>query len=120
MPDVTGYVAIKNNFDTAIQDVELSVVVDGTPAPVLRESSLPQGLVSLNRKYRFPNGSAMQWRIAFTLNGTNMTGTATCQLSSADINQTLKIGLSADGVTLSPRAGEKVTGLYDKVSGAEG
>ncbi len=113
MPDLTGYVSIRNNCGKTIKDVTLSVTVDGTVREMIKDPSLPDTLTTMNRRYSFPGGAATDWRVAFTLDGTQVTGTATCQLSSADTNQTLKIALLPDRFTLSPRAAEPVIGEYD-------
>lgn len=113
MPDLTGYVSIRNNCGKTIKDVTLSVSVDGTVREMIKDPSLPDTLTTMNRRYSFPSGAATDWRVAFTLEGTEMTGTASCQLSSADNNQTLKIALLPDRFTLSPCAAEQVIGEYD-------
>ncbi len=113
MPDLTGYVSIRNNCGKTIKDVTLSVTVDGTVRQMIKDPSLPDTLTTLNRKYSFPGGAGTDWQVAFTLDGAQITGTASCQLSSADNNQTLRIALLADRFTLSPRAVEPVIGEYD-------
>ncbi len=118
MPDLTGYVSIRNECGTTIKDVTLSVTVGGDVHPLIQDNALSDSLTTRNKKYSFPGGVGTDWTVSFQLKDTAITGTARCQLSQADNHQTLKIALFTDTFTLSPAASDPVTGRYDDAPSA--
>lgn len=113
MPDLTGYVSIRNECGTTIKDLTLSVTVGGEVRPLIQDSALSDSLTTRNKKYEFPSGVGTDWTLSFRLKDTTITGTARCQLSAADNHQTLKIALFKDSFTLLPAVSDPVTGRYD-------
>lgn len=112
MPDITGYVSVRNKCGTRIEDLRLSVSVDGTPSQLLQLNLLSDGMTSMNKKFILPSKASADWSVSFTYNSTQMVGTATCALSTADNNQMLKITVHAGEFILAPAMSDNVTGRY--------
>ncbi len=113
MPDVTGYVSVKNKCGASIENVRVSVSVGGTLSPLLQLPLLSDHMTSMNKKFVFPGGANSNWAVSFTLGGTQMDGTANCPLTSADNNRMVKITLSKDEFTITPTESDGATGMYD-------
>ena len=112
MPNVTGYVSLKNECGTVIKDASVSVSVSGDANPLIAHPSLAVGMTTMNKKYSFPIGSSTDWCVSFTLKGAQIKGTVNCQLTPADNNKMLKITLSADSFTIAPTVSERATAMY--------
>lgn len=112
MPDVTGYVSVRNKCGTKIENIRLSVTVGGTLSPLIQLNVLSDQMTSMNKRFDFPSGASPDWAISFTLKGTQMDGKANCKLTTADNNQMLKITVYGDEFTLAPSVSESVTGRY--------
>lgn len=112
MPDITGYVSVRNKSGARIEDVRLSLSVGGTLSPMLQLNLLSDDMTSMNKKFAFPSGTSADWAISFTSKGAQMDGTANCKLTTTDNNQMLRITVYPDEFTLVPAASESVTTKY--------
>ena len=112
MPDITGYVSVRNKCGTKIEDLRLSVTVGGALSQILQLNLLSDDMTSMNKKFTFPSGASADWAVSFTRKGAQMDGTATCALSAADNNQMLKITVYANEFVLAPTMSGNVTGSY--------
>lgn len=112
MPDITGYVSVRNKSGAAVENVRLSVSVGGTLNPLLQLNLLSDHMTSMNKRFDFPSGASTDWAVSFTLKGKQMDGTATCKLTTTDNNQMLKITVYSDEFILAPTASDNVTGRY--------
>lgn len=113
MPELTGYVSIRNKCGTTIENVSLSVSANGTLSPLIQQAILSDNMTTMNKKYSFPAGVSPDWTVSFLLNGVQIDGSTNCQLTTADNNQMLKITLSADGFTIAPTTSDRVAGMYN-------
>ncbi len=113
MPDITGYVSVRNKSGAAIENVRLSVSVGDSLSPILQLNLLSDHMTSMNKKFSFPSGASANWAVSFTSKGAQLDGTATCALTSSDNNQMLKITVYGDEFILVPTVSDNVTGRYN-------
>lgn len=112
MPDITGYVSVRNKSGTRIENLRLSLSVGDTLTPMLQLKLLSDDMTSMNKKFTFPSSASVDWAISFTLNGEQMDGTAKSRLTTTDNNQMLKITVYPTEFTLVPAVSEAVTSKY--------
>lgn len=113
MPDLTGFVSVRNRCGTTIQDISLSLVVGGEQQALIQAPTLSDSFSSMNKKYSVPGNAITEWHVAFTRKGTRYHGSTACQTGPADNNQMLKIELKEAGFTVVPRVSAPASGTYD-------